>query len=89
MAAAGTYGNIGRVGLLIPHVCRDWFGSDFRNVLLGSAGLGAIALVACKLILYVLSFNYYLSLIPMGTIISVVTTPLLIIVLLQQRRGWT
>lgn len=89
VAAQVNYGDIGMLGLLIPHVCRYWFGSDFRNVLLGSAGLGAIALVVCKLILYVLSFNYYLSLISMGTIISVITTPLLIIVLLQQKRGWT
>lgn len=89
VAAEVNYGNIGMLGLLIPHVCRYWFGSDFRNILLGSAGMGAIALILCKLILYVLSFHYYLSLIPMGTIISVVTTPLLIIVLLQQRRGWT
>lgn len=89
VAAQVNYGDIGMLGLLIPHVCRYWFGSDFRNVLLGSAGLGAIALVICKLILYLLSFNYYLSLVSMGTIISVVTTPLLIFVLLQQRRGWT
>lgn len=89
VAAQVNYGDIGMLGLLIPHVCRYWFGSDFRNVLLGSAGLGAIALLLCKLILYVLSFNYYLSLISMGTIINVITTPLLIIVLLQQKRGWT
>lgn len=75
--------------LLIPHVCRYWFGSDFRNVLLGSAGLGAIMMMLCKLIIYALSFNYYLSLISVGTIINVVTTPLLILVLLQQKRGWT
>ncbi|MGM9606070.1 MAG: iron chelate uptake ABC transporter family permease subunit [Oscillospiraceae bacterium] len=89
VAAQVNYGDIGMLALLIPHVCRYWFGSDFRNVLLGSAGLGAIALIVCRLILYLLSFNYYLSLISMGTIINVVTTPLLIIVLLQQKRGWT
>lgn len=84
-----NYGDIGMLGLLIPHVCRYWFGSDFRNVLLGSAGLGAIGLLLCKLILYVLSYNYYLSLISTGTIINIITTPLLIFVLLQQKRGWT
>lgn len=89
VAAQVNYGDIGMLGLLIPHVCRYWFGSDFRNVLLGSAGLGAIALLFCKLILYALSFNYYLSLISMGTIINVITTPLLIFVLLQRKRGWT
>lgn len=89
VVAQVNYGEIGMLGLLIPHVCRYWFGSDFRNVLLGSAGLGAIALLICKLIQYALSINYYLSLISMGTIINVITTPLLIIVLLQQKRGWT
>jgi hypothetical protein len=39
-AAQVNYGDIGMLGLLIPHICRYWFGSDFRNVLLGSAGLG-------------------------------------------------
>lgn len=88
-AAQINYGDIGMLALLIPHVCRYWFGSDFRNVLLGSAGLGAIMMMLCKLIIYALSFNYYLSLISVGTIINVVTTPLLILVLLQQKRGWT
>ena len=46
-------------------------------------------MLLCRLILYCLSFNAYLSLIPMGTIINVVTTPLLIVILLQQKRGWT
>ena len=89
VAAQVSYGDIGMLGLLIPHVCRYWFGSDFRHVLLGSAGLGAIALLLCKLIQYVLGFHYYLSLISMGIIIDVITTPLLIFVLLQQKRGWT
>ncbi|MCD8343758.1 MAG: iron ABC transporter permease [Oscillospiraceae bacterium] len=84
-----NYGNIGMLSLLIPHVCRYWLGSDFRVVLLGSAGLGAVTLLVCRLIMYLMSFNYYLSLISMGSIISVITTPLLIIVLLQQKRGWT
>lgn len=89
VVAQVNYGDIGMLGLLIPHVCRYWFGSDFRNVLLGSAGLGAIAMMICKLVLYLLSFNYYLSMISMGSIINLITTPLLIFVLLQQKRGWT
>lgn len=88
-AAQVNYGDIGLLGLLIPHASRYWFGSDFRNVLLGSAGLGAIFMLLCKLVLYCLSFHYYLSLISLGTIINVITTPLLIFILLQQRRGWT
>lgn len=84
-----NYGDVGLLALLVPHVCRYWFGSDFRNILLGSAGLGAIALLVCRAIVCILNFNYYLSLIPIGTIIDIITTPLLIIVLLQQKRGWT
>ncbi len=89
ITALVSYGDIGMLALLIPHACRYWFGCDFRNVLLGSAGLGAIAMLLCRLIQYSLSFNYYLSMIPVSTIINVITTPLLIIILLQQKRGWT
>ena len=87
-AAQVNYGDVGMLALLIPHLCRNWFGCDFRYILLGSAGIGAVIMMLCRFIRYLFRFNEYLVLIPVSIIINIVTIPVIIIILITQQRGW-
>ena len=80
-------GDVGMISLIVPHLCRYFFGADFKNIYYGSMIFGGILLVACRDVSALFYFGYNGSL-PIGSVVSFIALPLFVVVLLQQRRGW-
>jgi iron complex transport system permease protein len=79
--AVSVSGAIGYVGLLVPHLMRFIFGSDYRLLIPASALGGAIAIVLADMIARTISAPTEL---PVGAITAIVGAPLFIYLL---RRG--
>lgn len=77
-------GNIGWVGLIIPHISRMIIGPDNRYLLLLSAILGGLFLLICDNFVRNM-FNYE---IPLGIITSIIGLVVFIIVLKNNGKGW-
>lgn len=77
-------GNIGWVGLIIPHIARMIIGPDNRYLLLLSAILGGLFLLICDNFVRNL-FSYE---IPLGIITSIIGLIVFIIVLKNSGKGW-
>lgn len=89
IVAAQIYcGDVGMLALLVPHTCRYLFGSNTRDLMLGSILLGGIMMILCRFIVALTMFNQYLSVISVGMIINVISIPLMVFILFTQRRGW-
>ena len=87
--SAVTYaGDVATLSMLIPLVCRYVFGSDFKTLFFSSAVLGALLMLCVKFVTVLFEFNVYLSLISTGTIIELVSAPILLIIVFKYRRGW-
>lgn len=80
-------GSVGMIALVIPHFCRYIFGCDFRKLTVYSAIYGGFFLLLCRGISSCISFGLYGAL-PLGTVVSFLTAPLFVVVLLSNRRGW-
>ncbi len=80
-------GNVGIVSLVIPHICRYIFGSNFKHLYYGSAFYGALLLLVCRAISSLIYIDGYGSF-PIGPLSGVIAAPILAVVLLQRRRGW-
>ena len=80
-------GSVGMVALVIPHFCRYIFGADSRKLFISSAVYGGLFLLICRDISASISFGIYGAL-PIATVVSIITAPLFVIVLLSNRRGW-
>lgn len=80
-------GNIGVLSLAVPHICRSFVGSRFRDVMGGCLFFGAFLLMICRAIT---SFIYLkgMGLFPLATMTGIVMSPILALVLMQKRRGW-
>lgn len=81
-------GEIGMLSLLVPHVCRYIYGSNTRDLLLGSILVGGIVMMLCRFVVSLTMFNQYLSVISMGMIVNIVALPLMLFMLLTNKRGW-
>jgi iron complex transport system permease protein len=81
-------GDIGMLSMLVPFLARYIFGSDVRKLLAGSALMGAIIMLLCRIVVSAFAFNQYLSVISVGIIVELISAPLMIFVLLKNRRGW-
>lgn len=77
-------GNIGWVGLIIPHISRMIIGPDNRYLLPFSALTGAIFLLICDNVVRNL-FQYE---IPLGIITSIIGLIVFVIVLKNKGKGW-
>lgn len=77
-------GNIGWVGLIIPHIARMIIGPDNRYLLLLSAILGGLFLLICDNFVRNM-FDYE---IPLGIITSIIGLVVFIIVLKNNGKGW-
>ncbi len=81
-------GDVGMLAMLIPLICRYVFGSDTRRLLLACGLSGALLMLVCRIITSLFAYNFYLSYISIGTIVELVSTPLMIFVIFKNRRGW-
>lgn len=77
-------GNIGWVGLIIPHIARMIIGHDNKYLLLLSAILGGLFLLICDNFVRNM-FDYE---IPLGIITSIIGLVVFIIVLKNNGKGW-
>jgi iron complex transport system permease protein len=81
--AVSVSGAIGYVGLLVPHVMRMLFGSDYRILIPASALGGAIAIVAADTLARTVASPTEL---PVGAMTAIVGAPVFIY-LLRRRVG--
>lgn len=86
-AAMVHCGSVGMVSLVIPHFCRYIFGADFRKLFVYGAIYGGLFLLLCRDISASISFGLYGAL-PIGTVVTFISAPLFVVVLLSNRRGW-
>ncbi|MDR0838850.1 MAG: iron ABC transporter permease [Oscillospiraceae bacterium] len=85
MTAAILYcGSVGILSLVIPHACRAVFGARFKTMLAGSALLGALLLVICRVISSLIYIDG-IGFLPIGPIVGLVSAPLLVAVLVKRR----
>jgi iron complex transport system permease protein len=80
--AVALAGNIGFVGLIVPHIARQLFGSDLRQSLPASAVLGALLLLVADIAARVVILPQE---VPVGVMTALMGAPFFI--LLAQRRG--
>jgi iron complex transport system permease protein len=80
--AVALAGNIGFVGLIVPHIARQLFGSDLRQSLPACALLGALLLLVADIAARVAILPQEL---PVGVMTALMGAPFFI--LLAQRRG--
>jgi iron complex transport system permease protein len=76
-------GNIGFVGLIIPHILRYVTGPDYRKLIPSSALIGAIFLVTCDLIGRLISKNTEIG---VGIITSIIGSPYFLFLLYWSRK---
>lgn len=74
-------GVIGWIGLVVPHICRFFYGSDNRYVIVASAIFGAIFLLVCDTV----AKELYTYEIPLGLITSLFGIPIFIAALFKVR----
>lgn len=81
-AAVAVSGNIGFVGLVVPHLLRPWVGYEPRRLLLSSALAGAILLLLADSIVQTLSASSNLKL---GVVTALVGGPFFLHLIFKQR----
>jgi len=81
-AAVAVSGNIGFVGLVVPHLLRPWVGYEPRRLLLSSALAGAILLLFADSIVQWLSASSNLKL---GVVTALVGGPFFLHLIFKQR----
>lgn len=79
-ACVSMCGQVGWIGLLIPHMCRMLFGSNHLSVLPASVGLGAFFMVLVD----TLARCFFL---PVSVLTAIVGAPFFIL-LMRRSRGW-
>ncbi|MBN1961670.1 MAG: iron ABC transporter permease [Deltaproteobacteria bacterium] len=82
-AAVSLCGNIGFVGLVVPHALRPWIGANHRRLIPVAALAGGTFLVACDLLTRILPGRTH---VPLGVVTGLVGAPLFLLLILKQRR---
>ncbi|MGI6205388.1 MAG: FecCD family ABC transporter permease [Anaerovoracaceae bacterium] len=88
IAAQIYLGDVGMLALLVPHICRTIYGSNTRDLILGSIIVGGIMMLVCRFVVSLMMFNQYLSVISVGMIINVISIPLMFYILFSEKKGW-
>ncbi len=83
-AAVAVSGIVGFVGLIVPHVARLLWGSDYRRLVPLSALLGASFLILCDLLARTLAPPHE---IPVGVITALAGAPFFLYLLRRQKRA--
>ncbi len=81
-AAVSVAGNIGFIGLVVPHLVRPLVGYEPRRLLLASALVGAMLLLAADISVQLLSSGAEMKL---GVITSLVGAPFFLVLILKSR----
>ena len=76
-------GTIGFVGLVGPHICRMFLGSDNRYLLPASAMAGAMILLAADCI----AKNVTMAGLPAGVVTALIGGPVFLFLLIRQRKS--
>ncbi len=80
-------GSIGMISLIVPHICRYLFGSDFKKIYYASGIFGGMLLLLCRDISALFYFGYS-GAFPISTIVNIIAAPIFVTILFQQRKGW-
>jgi iron complex transport system permease protein len=83
-AAVSLGGNIGFVGLIVPHALRSVLGVDHRTLVPAAALGGGLFVLACDFTVRVLPSR---GEVPLGVITGLVGAPLFLLILLRSWRG--
>jgi iron complex transport system permease protein len=83
-AAVAAGGNVGFVGLIVPHVMRRFVGVRHRPLVLAVAWAGGVFVVACDTLSRAIPGQ---SEVPLGVITGLVGAPLFLTLLIRSRRG--
>jgi iron complex transport system permease protein len=81
-AAVSVGGNVGFVGLIVPHILRPFTGAAHRRLVPAAAILGGAFLVFCDLLTRVLPEH---GEIPLGVITGLIGAPLFLFLLIRNR----
>ena len=82
-------GNIGMVALIVPFLCRAVFGVDFRNQFVSCILFGGGLLLVCRIITVAAFYTKYTRMFTLGTVVTLLTTPLFLLLIRRGRKGWT
>ena len=82
-AAVSVTGAIGFIGLVVPHIIRQWIGPDHSNLVVCSAFLGATLLLIADILAKNIAPPAEL---PIGTLTALMGAPVFFAILLKQRR---
>lgn len=80
-------GSVGALSLIVPHICRYLYGSRFESMLGHTLAWGAFLLLICRAISSLIYLEGMGSF-PIGTLVGLISAPILAIVLGQRRQGW-
>ena len=86
IAAMIYCGNVSMVSLLVPHISRLLFGSEFRKQFAGNILIGSVLLLFCRDLCALIPFLD--TGIPIGTMVTFVTLPFFVWMLAVQQRSW-
>ena len=76
-------GQVGWVGLLIPHICRMWFGNNHMSLVPVSVSIGAVFMIAVD----TLARSVSAAEIPLSVLTAVIGAPFFIL-LMRRTEGW-
>ena len=76
-------GQVGWVGLLIPHICRMWFGNNHMSLVPASVSIGAVFMIAVD----TLARSVSAAEIPISVLTAVIGAPFFIL-LMRRTEGW-
>ncbi len=81
--AVSVGGNVGFVGLVVPHMLRPFAGTKHQRLIPAAALAGGIFLVACDIVARVMPSR---SEIPLGVVTGLIGAPLFLLLLIRLRR---
>ena len=81
--AVSVGGNVGFVGLVVPHMLRPFAGTKHRRLIPASALAGGVFLVACDIIARLVPSR---SEMPLGVVTGLIGAPLFLLLLIRLRR---
>jgi iron complex transport system permease protein len=81
--AVSVGGNVGFVGLVVPHMLRPFAGTKHQRLIPAAALAGGIFLVACDIVARVIPSR---SEIPLGVVTGLIGAPLFLLLLIRLRR---